>query len=191
MIKNIPEFFKMCVWGRFDIKSFKIKSNMSVPVIIVGSAHHNTLSLIRDYGHRGLPVIAIIYGQAEKNYVTSSRFISSLFSERNEACAISRLKEVLNEMSTPPVVLTGSDGISSIMDQCYPEFVSRCVFFNAGEKGRISENMDKQRQLKLASLCGFSVPWSIETDYAGMFDLQVSFPCIVKPKESYKSGKKI
>ena len=48
-----------------------------VPVVIIGSEHHNTLSIIRDLGEHDIPITFILYGESDE-YISSSRFIKTL-----------------------------------------------------------------------------------------------------------------
>lgn len=163
---------------------------MSAKVIIVGISHHNTLSLVRSFGMCGLKIVFVTYGAGE-NYVSNSKFVEETIKSDNAEEAISLLLNKLKELTEKPVIITADDDAASLIDLKYNEFVGLSYFFNAGETGRITYYMDKERQSKLASACGFYVPMSVECTTDEMSGIDIPFPLIIKPKESIHGGKKI
>lgn len=159
-------------------------------VIIIGSNHHNTLSMVRSFGECGIHVILMIYG-SNKSYIASSKYVERFICVQNVDEALISLFNICVNESVKPIVIACSDEVSSKMDLRYDEFDKLCYFFNAEEKGRITHYMDKQVQANLAKKCRFDVPNSIETLPLNTDYSSISYPCFIKPKESIHGGKNI
>ena len=159
-------------------------------VIIIGTSHHNTLSMVRSFGEEGQKVILFIYG-TQDSYVAKSIYVESVMYFEKASDAIDSFASQMHNFSKKPLVIACSDEVSSIMDMRYDEFIGQCVFFNAGSSGRITEFMDKQKQLNLAKICGFSAPSSIDSLPNDIDVEAVKYPCFVKPKASIYGGKNI
>lgn len=165
-----------------------MESNRS-DLVILGTSHHNTLSMIRSFGQEGLYTFLILYGQ-RKSYITHSKYLTGYQVVNTAEEAVDALKVMCEVSLSKPVVITCTDEVSMLLDVRYDEFINRCYFFNAGEKGRITNYMDKQRQCELAKISGFLTPWSIECLPENVPFKEIEYPCIIKPKESVYGGKK-
>lgn len=164
--------------------------NPTNKIIIIGTNHHNTLSMVRSFGEDGYNVTLFIYGQ-DHSYITSSIYVDSFsfFSTANEAIdAVVQTAEMEREK---PVIIACSDEVSSLMDLRFEQLASICYFFNAKEMGRITRFMDKQRQLEIAEEAGFCVPKSITVFPNDVNPVLIEYPCLVKPQASIHGGKKI
>lgn len=159
-------------------------------IIIIGTNHHNTLSMVRSFGEEGQKVTLYIYG-AQRSYIARSIYVerASFFSSASDA--IDAVFSCACPSGERPLVIACSDEVSSLMDKHYDELVSKCYFFNAGKAGRVTSFMDKQKQLELAKECGFSVPSSIDTLPNSANFSKVNYPCFVKPQSSIYGGKNI
>lgn len=164
--------------------------NHIVETIIIGTNHHNTLSMVRSFGEEGHKVILYIYG-AEKSYIASSIYVESVSFFKTASDSIDAVSSFYKQTGEKPVIIACSDEISSLMDKRYDELISKCYFFNAGEASRITSFMDKQKQLKLAKECGFSAPASIDALPKDVNIEDIKYPCFVKPKASIYGGKNI
>lgn len=158
--------------------------------IIIGTNHHNTLSMVRSFGEEGEKVILYIYG-AKKSYIASSIYVESVSFFKSAPDSIDAVSSYYKQTGEKPVIIACSDEISSLMDKRYDELISKCYFFNAGEAGRITSFMDKQKQLELAKKCGFAVPNSVDVLPQNVNIDKVKYPCFVKPKASIFGGKNI
>lgn len=158
--------------------------------IIVGTNHHNTLSMVRSFGEENQKVVLFIYG-AESSYISSSIYVEKVCFFKSASDAIDAVISYSKQFSKKPVVIACSDEVSSLMDVRYDELISICHFFNAGETGRITSFMDKQKQLELAKKCGFAVPNSLDVLPLNVNIDKVKYPCFVKPKASIFGGKNI
>lgn len=156
-------------------------------IIIIGTNHHNTLSMVRCFGEEGRKVSLFIYGD-EQSYIASSIYVSevSFF-----PTALDAIEAIPFDGSHKPLIIACSDEVSSLMDLQYNNLIQKCYFFNAGETGRITAFMDKQKQINIANECGFSIPASIDTLPCNVDYSHVNYPCFVKPKASIHGGKKI
>ncbi len=164
--------------------------NHIAKTIIIGTNHHNTLSMVRSFGEEGEKVILYIYG-AEKSYIASSIYVESVSFFKSASDSIDAVSSYYKQTGEKPVIIACSDEISSLMDKRYDELISKCYFFNAGEAGRITSFMDKQKQLELAKECGFSAPTSVDALPKDVNIEDIKYPCLVKPKASIYGGKNI
>lgn len=159
-------------------------------IIIIGTNHHNALSMVRSFGEEGKNIILYIYGD-KNSYISGSNYVKNIsyFSTATET--IDSVISLAESVKCRPVVIACSDEVSSLMDMRYEELNELCYFFNAGEAGRITSFMDKQKQLELAKECGFAVPYSIDTLPKNIDSEKIQYPCIVKPQASIYGGKNI
>ena len=164
--------------------------NHITKTIIIGTNHYNTLSMVRSFGEEGEKVILYIYG-AEKSYIASSIYVESVSFFKSASDAIDAVSSYYKQTGEKPVIIACSDEISSLMDKQYDELISKCYYFNAGEAGRITSFMDKQKQLELAKECGFSAPISVDALPKDVNIDDIKYPCLVKPKASIYGGKNI
>lgn len=161
-------------------------------IIIIGSTHHNTLSMVRCFGEKGLRVDVILIDEFPKrSYVTKSKYINMVYRCKADYEILQILEIALSSSSCPPIIIACTDQVASIMDINYDTFKDRCVFFNCKDTGLLTMNMDKFLQSETASQCNIKVPLSKILSVG--FDSATfnSFPCIVKPLESIHGGKKI
>lgn len=163
----------------------------STKIIIIGTNHHNTLSMVRCFGEEGLMVILYIYGD-NNSFIASSVYVETVSYFHSANDAVNSIANLSEKEYTKPIVIACSDEVSSLMDNRYDELIHKCYFFNAGKAGRITYYMDKQQQLELAKQCGFSTPnVSIDAFPNDINIDDVNFPCLVKPRESIHGGKNI
>lgn len=164
--------------------------NHIVNIIIIGTNHHNTLSMVRSFGEAGHKVILYIYG-AKSSYIASSIYVESVSFFTSATDSINAVSSYFERTGEKPVIIACSDEVASLMDKRYDELISKCYFFNAGEAGRITYFMDKQKQLELAKKCGFSVPASVDALPKDVNIENIQYPCFIKPKISIYGGKNI
>lgn len=158
-------------------------------VIIIGLTHHNMYSMMRSFGEKGILPIVIIYG-CEDSYIAHSVFCSDVYIVKDEISALQLLidnKEKWNNYC----VITCTDAIGSVLDLHYKELVGCYHFFNCGQQGSLTRNMNKLYQTKLAKQAGFDVPESVEGLLFEVIDCSINYPRIIKPVESIHGGKQI
>ena len=160
-------------------------------VIVVGSTHHNTLSIIRCLGHEGIQLDVILCGSNNQNsYVAKSCYINQLHVVADVDEAISTLNSHYSNFLYKPVLILCTDDVTAKLDEKYNEYSQSFLFFNAGENGRVTKYMDKQIQVQLASKVGFRIPKSVTCMISNKLPEFNVYPCIIKPLESIRGGKR-
>lgn len=157
-------------------------------IIIIGTSHHNTLSVIRCIGEVFGQVNLILIACA-KSYVAKSKYVhSTIYLKDTEA--LYQWTEI-NKTYEKSIIISCSDGVSQFFDMHYEELCPYYEFFNAGANGIVTKYMNKQKQVELAKEVGFITPAS--ACYTNMDDVSAfsAFPCVVKPLQSYVGGKHI
>lgn len=157
-------------------------------VIIIGTSHHNTYSMVRCFGESGLLPNLILYGN-ESSYILKSRFIATKYTAIDAVDALS----LLTKKYESGIIISCTDEISSLLDKSYSSLKNRFAFFNCGSDGLLSQYMDKLQQTEIAKRVGLKVPSSIAgkpSEILGFKD-EISYPQLIKPLESIHGGKKI
>ena len=160
------------------------------PLIIIGTNHHNTLSMVRCFGECGIHPELIIYG-CQDSYILSSKYISRYHVAVDAQDAIKHLTEQYGTEDEKAVVIPCSDEIVHLLNKNYTRFKERFHFFNCGADGLVTTFMDKNTQVKYAKAVGISVPSSIDGYAREINPEKVNYPCIIKPLESINGGKMI
>ncbi len=159
-------------------------------VIIIGTSHHNTLSMVRCFGECGIAPELIIYG-CKDSYILSSKYLSKHHVATDAQDAIKHLTSQYGAGDKKAVVIPCSDEIAHLLNKDYTRLKGRFHFFNCGADGLVTTFMDKNTQVKYAKAAGIAVPASIE-GYAKGIDIEkVNYPCIIKPLESINGGKRL
>lgn len=156
-------------------------------VVIIGTTHHNTLSMVRSFGLAGEKVDVILHDGRRDSYVLKSKYIEKAFVEQNERDAY----ECLLRNYPSATIIASSDAIASLMDRNLETIKERFKFFNCGEQGLLTKYMDKEYQTKIAQSAGIETPKTKMYEVGGDFPKDVEYPCILKPLESINGGKKI
>lgn len=157
-------------------------------VIIIGTSHHNTYSMLRCFGESGMLADLILYGN-NSSYIFKSRFIATKYTAIDASDALS----LLNNTYEKGIIISCTDEISSLLDKSYSSLKERFVFFNCGSDGLLTRYMDKFQQTEIAKNIDLKVPFSIAgtpNDILGNIN-DTSFPLLIKPLESIHGGKKI
>ena len=164
--------------------------NYTSKIIIIGTNHHNTLSMVRCFGEEGYNVLLYIHG-ADSSYIASSIYVENTCFFASASSSVDAVISYVKNTTEKPVVIACSDDISSLMDMRYDELIAKCFFFNAGKVGRITYFMDKQKQMNLAKTCGFLTPMSVDALPNDVRYDTITYPCLVKPTASIRGGKNI
>ena len=155
------------------------------PIIVIGSHHHNTFSMVRSFGCAGYVVDVILFGSAS-SYIEKSKYVHRITYIHSPSDIIATLKQI--ESDEKPIIISCSDIVSQITDSHYNELISRFWFFNCGKQGSLAPYMDKNLQTQLATKCGMNVPVTAVYEKGIKIDY---FPCLLKPLESINGGKHI
>lgn len=148
--------------------------------IVFGIDHYNPLGAIRSLGENGIkPVYIAIPGRAK--IASSSCYISKTHwvKDYTEGCKL-LLDEYGNcSRDSLPTVITTDDEQVNYMDVHYEDYKDKFIFFNAGEKGRITKYMDKYEILQMAKKHGLKTlpSWRVEK---GQIPNEIVYPVITK-----------
>lgn len=161
---------------------------MKMQVIVIGGNHHNTLSVLRSLGEKGIKSLLILISKDPKPYVGYSKYIQSIKVIKNEN-EISSAMYTLHQSPDKALVIACSDSISSYLDSNRNELSDIFILPGSKEEGNITRLMDKNTMMQVAIESGMSVPnsWVI---YPSKPEIgSVTYPCIAKPLVS-KNGTK-
>lgn len=163
---------------------------MNKEIIVIGGNHHNTLSILRSLGERGILSSLILLTGDKRPYVSYSKYIKEVIVISNESKILDSMYS-LHKTTEKSVVIACSDTISSFLD-CHHNVLSKdFILPGSAIQGRITKLMDKAIMSKLAFDNGLQIPssWVIRDDtYSETHN--ISYPCIVKPLTS-KNGSKL
>lgn len=159
-------------------------------IIIVGTYHHNPLSLIRCFENIDCDIEYISYGEGE-DFISCSKYVKRSYHFSTPEEAVDKLLNEVAGVDKKPTVLLSDDDIASLIDVRYDEFKENCFIFNANEAGRLTRFMNKEIQTKLAQECGFVVPYTAEFKLEELSSYDKGFPVIIRPRESINGGKKL
>lgn len=156
-------------------------------IVVIGSAHHNTLGMIRCLGIAGYLVDLVLVGSS-KSFLSKSRYVNKLF-VLHELDELQDLLDIhYNKCTEKTIVISCTDASASYIDVRYEDLKNKFDFFNAGAANRITAFMNKECQVRLASEVSLKVPQSYV--YNGTLDNPI-FPCLLKPLQSSKGGKQL
>ena len=155
------------------------------PIIVIGSNHHNTFSMVKSFGCAGHVVDVILFG-CSSSYIEKSKYVRRITYIPSPSDIIDALSQV--ESSEKPIIVSCSDVVSQITDAHYDELKERFWFFHCGKQNALTPFMDKNYQTRQAGECGMNVPFT--AIYAKGVEVE-SYPCLLKPLESINGGKHI
>lgn len=156
-------------------------------IIIIGANHHNTLSMIRCFGHTGIRIRLLVVGDTD-GFVSKSKYVDSSALFRTAEEAVEHL--IRTGGKTKNIVVSCSDDVSSILDQNYNKLKEFYTFFNCKQEGLVTKWMNKYTQCEKAMEAGLNVPFSALSTSSTLREWSL-FPCIVKPLASIQGGKSL
>lgn len=147
--------------------------------IVFALDHYNPLGVVRSLGEAGInPVLIAVKHKVDlavkSKYVKKSYKVDTV--EEGFDIIISEYSHTHNAM---PFLITCDDKTTGYLDEHYDELKGNFYFFNAGEKNRITEFMDKKKILDLAENCGLKVLNSIVVN-RGDLSHKLEYPIITK-----------
>ena len=155
------------------------------PIIVIGSSHHNTFSMVRSFGCAGYFVDVILFGCVQ-SYVEKSKYVRQITYLSSPSDIMGALRQI--ESCERTILISCSDVVSQITDAHFEELKEHFWFFNCGKQNSLTTFMDKSLQTRLASEYGLKVPAT--TIYKKGIVVE-SFPCLLKPLDSINGGKHI
>lgn len=157
--------------------------------IILAVDHYNTLGLVRSLGENGInPIFISIKGRTK---VTSlSKYVGKYYDtatvEEGYKVLIKEYGDIYKD-GLKPYIYCIDDKTVNYMDERYDELKDRFIFFNAGQKGRITEYMDKYNILEIAKKHGLKVLDSVRCK-KGEIPKGIEYPIITKSISPVKGG---
>ncbi len=154
--------------------------------IIFAAEHYNPLGVVRSLGEYGIRPIGIIL-RSKKVFMSKSKYWDEvrIVDTPTEGYEL-LLKEYGNE-EVKPFLYTCDDDRTSFLDERYEELKDKFIFFNAGEKGRISQFMNKDTINKLAMKHGLNVLDAVAV-HKGEIPDGLTYPIITKSIASTVGG---
>ena len=192
----IGEFVNTSLFALFDKKDwkpalYKLKYGLSNKKIIVlgGVNHHNTLSMVRCLGMAGYHVELICKG-TDRGCAAKSKYVKRTFVYKNETDLLTLLLNTYDDISDNYVLISCDDESVQLLDKYFEELKDKFYFFNAGKTGRLTFYQNKFEQVNVAKTARCMVPKSMIYNGVGQFEFD-TYPCLAKPLESNKGGKKL
>ncbi|MCH3941587.1 MAG: ATP-grasp domain-containing protein [Bacteroidales bacterium] len=155
-------------------------------LVIIGTSHHNTYSMIRCFGENGVNPDIILCGNRD-SYILRSRYINNHYTATDAQEALN----ILRDNYENAVVIACADDIASQMDRDYDNLRRHYEFFNCGRNGRLTAFMNKSKQIDIAKQTGLKVPVTLEATSTDILLQKIPYPCIIRPIESIHGGKNI
>ena len=146
--------------------------------ILICGDNLNALSIMRSLGEMGIRPIVILLEGNPIHLVEYCKYLGKLV-------RVSSFQESMNELlkykdaHCKPFVYTSDDNHGSLLDHNYDVLKDYFYFFNAGEKGRISYYMDKDKICAAARECGFNIA-NGEVLRRGELPTNLRYPVITK-----------
>lgn len=155
--------------------------------IVFCTDHYNPLGMIRSLGEKGIEPIVVLINY-RRGLISKCKYIKKL----HKVDAIEEgyqliLSQYGSYMEKKPYLLTADDKITSYLDHHFDELKDKFVFFNAGERDRISYYMNKFHINQLAEKHGLKVLNSVVVD-KGDVPSDLEYPVITKSIASTVGG---
>ena len=122
--------------------------------------HYNPLGVIRSLGQKGIhPDYIAIKGRirlsSKSKYLNRVHEVETV--EEGYDVLLREYGEVALKTGKKPFIICSDDKTIGYLDLHYDELKDKFTFFNAGQKGRINDYMDKYRILELAKKHGLNI----------------------------------
>ena len=135
-------------------------------IIVFGGDHHNLLGVIRSLGKKGITPFVLLHDASLRSTykILKSKYVGAYKVVPDCETGIKYLLEEYYVTGEKPVIICTSDDASSFVDCNYDSLSCRYSIPNCGEKGKITQLMDKENMRKEAVKAGFCVPEDIVVD---------------------------
>lgn len=122
--------------------------------------HYNPLGVIRSLGQKGIhPDFIAIKGRmrlsSKSKYLNRVHEVETV--EEGYEVLLREYGDVAQKTGKKPFIICSDDKTIGYLDLHYDELKDKFTFFNAGQKGRINDYMDKFRILELAKKHGLNI----------------------------------
>lgn len=158
-------------------------------VIVFGGDNYCTLGIARQLGKTGLDVLYLITG-GKQSCATKSRYCKNVVFVNSTDDGIEFLRQHFRDESQKPIIIAAADLEAEALDQNRNELTQRYVVPGTTEQGLLTKVDDKNYMCEIAEQVGFNVPKSFRMTGDGDLDIDISFPCFVKPAKFTKGRKK-
>lgn len=161
----------------------------NIKIIILGGDNPNTLGMIRTLGEAGIDFTPIIIKDlfviaSKSKYLKGKK----LNLENNIEDAYKVLLDIKKGLKDEKAyILVEGDKNTGFLDRCYNVLKDSFYWNNAGSEGRLSEYLRKEKQLELATICGFNVLPSVVVN-VGEIPNDIEYPVITKATTSEMSN---
>lgn len=154
--------------------------------ILICGDNLNALSIIRSLGKVGIRPIVILLKGNPLNLVEKCRYVGKVIKVNSFEESFKTLMSFRNE-KCKPFIYTSDDNHQSLLDINYDRLKDYFYFFNAGEKGRITYFMDKDKICEAAQECGFDIARG-EVLLRGELPQNLHYPVITKTLNPCDNG---
>ena len=151
--------------------------------VIFGRNTANVLGQVRSFGEVGIKTDVIWYGERPEP-IKSSRYLNELYQVNSFEEGLQLLIQKYGNSTQPTILSTDNDGVVAFLDQNYNILKDKFIFFNAGEQGRLTRNMTKMEQCRIAEECGLKIPMS-EIVTVGQMPTKIKYPIFTKLLDSF------
>lgn len=147
--------------------------------ILFGHDHYNPLGVVRSLGEDGISPVVILISKGKPHLVNKSKYLGKLHWVRSIEEGYQVLLSNYGNETLKPFVYTCSDDSESFLDLHYDELIEHFYFFNAGEQGRITNIMEKEKMIKMAVESGIDIP-KTEVVRVGDLPKTLRYPILTK-----------
>lgn len=156
-------------------------------VIVLGSAHENTIGMVQSLGRKDLYVIGVLLQGG--GVVRKSIYVKEIYPVADYQEGIEFISKNL-VFPSPTVIIPCGDEAALILEKNKDLLEDHFVFQHTDHSIALAVAMNKHFQTEIASSCGFDVPSSFVIEKDKPFDNNnFMFPCIIKPLASCEGDK--
>jgi D-aspartate ligase len=166
---------------------------MNPDFVLFGFDNYNTLGVLHCMASKRIDVFLLLIGSRmnilKGEVIRFSKFARYCHVVKNETGGIHWLLSHSQEFPAGTVIYPTSDSAASLLDLHYNELIGHFVFSNAGNQGKVTQLMEKDRQTNDAMCAGIRTLWSLYTRAPDFHLNHVQYPCMVKPIKSITGSK--
>lgn len=145
--------------------------------------------MVRCLGEAGYHV-ELICKNSKRGCAAKSKYVKRSFVYNNESELLTLLSGTYDDICDTYVLVSCDDYSARLLDKNYEYLKDRFYCFNAGKSGQLSFYQNKLEQIGVAKAAGSLVPASKLYEGSSQFAFDC-YPCLAKPLESTKGGKKL
>lgn len=161
---------------------------MNNKVLIVGSAHHNTLGLVESLGQKGIKPYVILNATPQDNWLLKSKYVEKGWITHDNNKLLEIMIQNFSDPINKTIVLVASDKMAVLLDENYESLAPYFIIPTVKENGSLSKWMSKQKMVALAHDVGLDTPetWVLTSD---TIPQGIVYPCITKAISSVEGSK--